>query len=205
MASTSDWKNTSYFDSHSEQSSNAQQQVGDGPRPGVIEEVSEPSSPHSSQSSQHSRCHSALTELIKNSPPTEEESLDSDGVEVGASAGIHPVTVREGIISQPGEQTALLSKRTAYGTIKDIESQKTVRDTQTSKGSLIVQQVKDHCSAIVRVSGNPKAWNRCDIWEYGFRQPARLVPPVILGLLLNVLDALSYGQMEPKEFTNRHN
>ena len=204
MALTSDWKNNPYLESTSEQTSNAAQQVGNGAKPGIIEEVSEPSSPHSSRSSQHSPCRSALTDLIKNSPPTE-ESLDSDVVEGGATAGIHPVTVREAIISQPGERTPLLSHRTAYGSIKDLESQKTVQGTKISKRTLIIQQLKDRCSAIVRVTTNPKAWNRQDIWEYGVRGPASLIPPVILGLLLNVLDALSYGQIQPRELIQRHN
>lgn len=186
-------KSDSHLGSRSEQDELTHQDSNDSSRPDVIEEVSEPSSPHSSHSSRNSRCQSALTELIKNSPPTEEEGHDTDEDDEFTTAGIHPVTVQEGIISQPSERTPLLGKRTAYGSIKDIESQKTFAETQLSKQSMVLQQVKDRLANVVKVASTPKMWNREDVWEYGIRQPASLIPPVILGLLLNILDALSYG------------
>lgn len=193
MAAISHRKSASHFVGHADQVELVHREASESPQPHAIVEVPEPASPDSTHSSQHSRCHSALTELIKNSPPTEEGSHDSDEEEAVVTAGFHPVTVREGIISQPGEQTALLARRTAYGSIKDIESQKTSNEVQKRRKSLAIQQVKDRFGDIVRVARNPKSWNRHAIWEYGVRQPTSLVPPVILGLLLNVLDALSYG------------
>ncbi len=136
--------------------------------------------------------------MIKKSTPTEGDNDDTDEEEPLGTAAIHPVTVREGIISQPSERTRLLAKRTAYGSIKDIESQKTSDEVQTSKRSLALQQIKECASGVVRVAMSPKSWNRRDLWEYGMRQPASLLPPVILGLLLNILDALSYGDMKYK-------
>lgn len=41
---------------------------------------------------------------------------------------------------------------------------------------------------------NPKAWNRKTIWENVVMDPLRCLPAVIVGLLLNILDALSYGE-----------
>ena len=139
---------------------------------------------------------SALTELIRNSPPTKEDSHDTDEDEPPATAGLQPVIVREGIISQPSERTTILGKRTAYGSIKDLEGQQVARSEPTNRTGAVLQRSKEHTARIVRVVSNPKSWDRQKVLEYGFRQPASFVPPVILGLLLNVLDALSYGDSQ---------
>lgn len=183
----------SYLHDLSGQDDKIRRDPGSSPRPDVIKEVSEPSSPHGSQSSRHSRCQSALTELIKNSSLMDEDNHDTHDDETPVNAGIQTVTVREGIISQPGERTALLGKKTAYGAVKDIESQGTFNDVQASKRSSTLDDIRGRLSVIARVATSPKSWNRQDAWEYGIRLPASLVPSVILGLLLNVLDALSYG------------
>jgi SulP family sulfate permease len=40
---------------------------------------------------------------------------------------------------------------------------------------------------------NPKRWNRKAILQTAVVEPVGYLPAVILGLLLNILDALSYG------------
>jgi SulP family sulfate permease len=40
---------------------------------------------------------------------------------------------------------------------------------------------------------NPKAWNGKAIWAHAVTKPVKTLPAVVLGLLLNVLDALAYG------------
>ena len=165
-------------------------------RPGVIEEVSEPSSPQSSHSSRRSLHTSALTEMIRNSPPTEDDSQDTDEEEVFNTAGVHPVTVGEGIISQPSERTSLLKKRTAYGSVKDLECQNLYGKDSPSTFSIAVRQCRETTARVIRKATKPNSWNRQDIWRYGFRQPLGYIPPVILGLLLNILDALSYGDID---------
>jgi len=204
MASLHHRKSDSYIGGHAEQDDLIRRESGASPRPDVIEEVSEPSSPHSSRPSQHSRCQSALTELIKKSPATEEGSEDTYEEDMIATAGIHPITVREGIISQPGERTSLLAKHTAYGSTKDIESQKTFNELQINKKHFAIQQFKDCFSGFLRVVTNPKSWNKQDIWKHGIQQPVGLIPSVILGLLLNVLDALSYGRLENADLWRRN-
>ena len=164
-------------------------------RPEVIEEESEPISSQSSHSSQKSLRHSALTEMIKNSPPTEDDSEDNEEDDLFATHGVHPVTVGEGIISQPSERTSLLRKRTAYGSVKDLESLKASAVVPSSRLSIALRQCRDNTAGVVRMVTNPKSWNTQDIWNYGLRQPASFIPPVILGLLLNILDALSYGMI----------
>ena len=167
--------------------------ASNGSHPEAIEEVPEPTSLQSSQSSQKSHGHSALTELLRNSPPSEEDSYGTDEDESPTVTGLHPVTVREGIMSQPSERTTLLDKKTAYGSIKDLEGQKVARSEPTSRIRAVLQRSREHTAHVVRAVFSPKSWDRHNILEYGVRQPASFVPSVILGLLLNILDALSYG------------
>ena len=49
----------------------------------------------------------------------------------------------------------------------------------------------------VRALTHPKRWEARYVWEEAVRTPLSLLPCVFLGVLLNVLDALSYGK-------NRH-
>ena len=163
-------------------------------RPEAIQEVSEPISPQSSKSSQKSQSQSALTELIKNSPLIEEDGQVTDEGDSPTTAGVHPVTVREGIISQPSEQTSLLGKRTAYGSIKDLEGQHVARPKPANRIRAALHRSQEQTARMIRVASNSKSWDRQLLLEYGFRQPASFVPPVVLGLLLNILDALSYGE-----------
>ena len=137
---------------------------------------------------------SALTELIRNTPPTEEDSHGTDEDETPTTAGLHPVTVQEGIISQPSERTTLLGMKTAYGSIKDLEGQQHARPEPTNRVKAVLERSQKQTARILRIVSNPKSWDRQRILEYGVRQPARSVPPVVLGLLLNILDALSYGE-----------
>lgn len=163
-------------------------------RPAVIKEVSEPSS---TSSSHKSGPQSALTEMLKNFPLTEEESdgTDADADEEIATFGVNPVTIGRGIISQPSEQTPLLRKRSAYGVVKDLESQEISIQPAPNMFTMALGKCRARTSQVMRVVANPKSWNRHDIWKYGFRQPGSYIPPVILGLLLNILDALSYGMI----------
>ena len=199
MPSISYRKSDPYIGLRSNPDQSDHRKRGTSPRPGMIEEVSEPSSPHSSHYSQHSQCESALAELIRKSTGTEEGTQDTDSEEATGIGTFHSVTVREGIISQPGERTTLLPERTAYGTIRDIESQKPpipLEKSQKNGRALDVQHIKNRFFAYMTVAANLKSWTRQDVWRYGISRPASLVPSVILGLLLNVLDALSYGQPE---------
>lgn len=181
------------------------QQVSKDPsRPNAIQEVSEPSSPRSSSPSRTLPSRSALTEMMRNSPPTVVESYATGDGETLCNGGIQPVTVGEGIISQPSEQTALLLKRTAYGlhqshvygTVKDLESQRAASKKPGDRLEDAWTKGKAYGDRIIRKLTSPKSWNRQEIWRKGIRRPASYVPPVVVGLLLNILDALSYGEIE---------
>ncbi|KAI4287656.1 MAG: hypothetical protein L6R35_003082 [Caloplaca aegaea] len=178
------------------------------PRPDAILEVSEPASPGSMHSSRKSPGVSALSEMFKAKSQTD---MDSSSVEDGDGddhkvndSGVKPVTVHEGIISQPTERTALLSKKQAYrpnevhtnGSAHDLEGQKQKSGTRVHErwgGSFasIGRRLRFATTMVFR----PKTWSSKAVWKQALLEPASLIPPVILGLLLNILDALSYGMI----------
>lgn len=47
----------------------------------------------------------------------------------------------------------------------------------------------------VRALGHPSRWDKRKIWQKTVAEPAGYLPAVVLGALLNVLDALSYGMI----------
>lgn len=171
-------------------------------RPGIIEEVSEPASPHSVNSSRVSHGTSALTEMVRKSPVTEEGCTETREDNILAKSGVQPVTVSEGIISQPDEQTALLLEQLAYGSdrsnqygsVQDLENQEAVGKGRISQFRRRLRRSSEHGGHLIQRVTNPKSWDRKAIVEHGLRRPANYVAPVILGLLLNILDALSYGK-----------
>ena len=46
---------------------------------------------------------------------------------------------------------------------------------------------------VARIALDPRAWDRKAIWQHAVKEPVGALPAAILGLLLNILDALSYG------------
>ena len=170
-------------------------------RPHPIEEESEPPSRSSSHSSSTSQPQSALSEMIRNSPPTEERVSDVDDEEMVDEVGNHIVTVNRGIMSQPTERTALLLKKAAYrsdispgyGSVQDLESLKTLQQHSTTIGATNFRLFRAGPCQSLRTCANFNNWSGQQIWISGVRQPLSYIPSVILGLLLNVLDALSYG------------
>ncbi|KAL8854558.1 MAG: hypothetical protein Q9221_000593 [Calogaya cf. arnoldii] len=180
-------------------------QAEDFSRPDVIPEVSEPVSPSSMPFSRRSPGMSALSEMFKTTPPTDDDgSSINDGVESVGSPKLGAVTVQEGIISQPTEQTALLlreqARRSYVGNsssyLGDLENQKISQHTSTKTRStkVLAATAGYGRTAIARLL-HPKSWGARAVWDQGLLKPASYIPAVILGLLLNVLDALSYGMI----------
>lgn len=175
------------------------------PRPDVIPEISEPASPSSLPSSRKSPGMSALSQLFKHARSPEEESPSNlEEEESMHEPGVEPVTVKQGIISQPTERTALLLNKQAYGSSNmnadhpdsDIEGQKVRHQVKAdiSNGE-VWESVLSHGRSAISTFLHPKAWDSRAVWEQALIKPAGYVPPVILGLLLNILDALSYGMI----------
>ena len=138
--------------------------------------------------------------MIRASPPAEDEI----GVARGNNSrnGIIPGEIEDDdSILKVGERTPLIQKPPASDSEQgvpstrthDLESQKSHHRTVVSRVHKALTWAKGHAFVVVRRVTNPKTWDKKSIWEQGVLQPARYVPAVILGLLLNILDALSYG------------
>ncbi|KAI1823976.1 sulfate transporter family protein [Xylaria intraflava] len=93
------------------------------------------------------------------------------------------------------EITPLLSSRSSMShpsdDLEDLENQKPGPKARYM-GSSIREGAKDRVRRF-RAAMNPKAWNKRTIWETVVVNPAGCLPAVVVGLLLNILDALSYG------------
>lgn len=169
--------------------------------PDMIEEVVEPPSPGNTDSSSKGSPSSLLSERLRNSATTKQDDKDSEDSASFNGNGLQPAIVGQGIISQPNERTTLLLKRTAYlseefrgfSSSKDLESQKATRASLVVNCQRCISQIRESGARIGRSITSPKSWDMRDLWVSGIRQPASYIPPVILGLLLNILDALSYG------------
>jgi SulP family sulfate permease len=151
---------------------------------------------------------SALAEMIRRSPPTNEgtsgqESVDTDHEDDQSLHQAHLTLSAEGLKVDPTEQTPLLgrnapSKRPHTDWIRgqqDLEGQR-IR-TQTSWPNLrnVLLWPRETGYDIALAIANPKRWDRKAIWQSAVLAPINTLPAVILGVLLNVLDALSYGKL----------
>ncbi|KAK5069587.1 hypothetical protein LTR64_008268 [Lithohypha guttulata] len=155
--------------------------------PPVIEEVSEPVTPAESA---HERSGEALLALIpdlpspviearRRTPPFEHSSLD----------------MYEGQEHDVDERTALLKDNkspTAFDGANETERQK-----PDNKSTLHLwygaasANIKSGCYTL----SHPKTWSGRAVLGSVVVRPAKLLPAVFLGLLLNILDALSYGMI----------
>ena len=186
-----------FFEDHSDPSRNCDGL--DSTYPEVIREVSEPTSPESHPSSCYSANTSMLTEMIRNSSFAMEGGDREEAIVGYTDASYQPVNVRPGIISQqPHEGTALLrrissSKTPANNLFRDIESLERMYSSRFQKLWQVVAWSKDQSRTMTRTLVSPKTWDKRIIWQNTIVKPAGYIPAIILGLLLNILDALSYG------------
>ena len=183
-------------------------------RPEAIPEVSEPASPKSIPFTRISPPPSVLSAMLRSSPTSEEHDQESYTESESDGRYVEPAVVGEGIISQPTERTMLLLKKAAYGSgnaptygiVHDLEGQKMPGEAVVIRVRRALTQVQENSARIGRTLISPKSWDKETIWAQGIRKPANYVPPVILGLLLNILDALSYGKSAVRIFdTKRSN
>ncbi|KAJ5567394.1 hypothetical protein N7535_006700 [Penicillium sp. DV-2018c] len=137
---------------------------------------------------------SALTEMIRRpSSDTVKDQIKRSGSE---EIPFPPPPTNLVGPEEDTETTSLLSKPRSkstqhYGTAGDAESQRMAVKRPPNN---IIKGISSmaHCS---RTLANPKSWDRRAIWREAVVYPASLVPAVLLGLLLNILDALSYGMI----------
>jgi SulP family sulfate permease len=152
-----------------------------------------------------------LADLLRRSPPSrsppdhEEEGNDksSQGGEEhqpGFDQGRLIIT-STGVKMDATERTPLLGKDVPFETHhpdwirgqRDLEGQEIRRKVSWPKLRNVILWPKEKGYDIARVVANPKAWDRKAIWENAVVAPVTCLPAVVLGLLLNILDALSYG------------
>jgi SulP family sulfate permease len=169
----------------------------------AILEVSEPSSPEQATADGPS----ALTNLLKKSPP---QSVDNNPVrpiddrEADSNAGEddsgdEDTSSHRPSIDRPAatERTPLLRQTTSGGGHSvDLEGQKDGAPKGWLDGIAERAHKMEHQAAhTFAVAVNPRRWNGRAIWQNAVVTPAATLPAVAVGLLLNILDALSYGMM----------
>lgn len=196
------YNNDSYFFDHSDEANRSHHNPI---HPDVIQETSEPPSPERPLPFQKSTPTSALAEMIRGSPPGEEDDNDGDESEdISDHGGTKVVTVSQGIISQPDERTNLLrngvvlgyGRSSKFSSISDLESQNAFRKPLMSGFRTAVSSARERGRIIMKRLLTPQVQDIKAFWTHGLRQPIRYIPSVILGLLLNILDALSYGEIK---------
>ncbi|PGH12104.1 hypothetical protein AJ79_04503 [Helicocarpus griseus UAMH5409] len=165
------------------------------PRPEPIAESSEPQSPTKNPPLSPKYGTSALTTMIRGSTPSDHG--DGWNEELIPEDYSHPaLTISCDSTAPDTEQTSLIrrasrTKSRDYGTAQgDIESQ-TARSVPFGKFRAMCTKGSSWC----RRRLNPKTWDRRTIWRKGIIYPTSLIPSIFLGLLLNILDALSYGMI----------
>ncbi|KAL4959472.1 sulfate transporter family protein [Aspergillus stella-maris] len=109
---------------------------------------------------------------------------------------VRPTSINAEEEGRSTEQTSLLAKPSvsrlrSYGGVSDVEGQ--VYAPKETPGALPTALTK--ISNSFRVLARPKSWDRRTVWRQGVVRPLSLLPSVFLGLLLNILDALSYGMI----------
>jgi SulP family sulfate permease len=179
----------------------------EGLRHDTIQEVSEPVSPDTSPTR-----HSVLTDMIRRSPPStsplneEEQNGDRRSQkgkqdEPSLDEGRLIIT-SNGLKRDASERTPLLGKNATIETHhpdwirgeQDLEGQAYRRKASWPKLRSVVLWPKEKGVDIARTVFNPKRWDRKAIWDNAVIAPIGYFPAVVLGLLLNILDALSYGR-----------
>lgn len=95
------------------------------------------------------------------------------------------------------EDTPLLTKLYQPKSIrrKDLESQKYSPPGLLAKSRSAGRTLADGSKAVAYTLSHPKTWSPRKIWQRTVAEPVSVLPAVFLGLLLNLLDALSYGMI----------
>jgi SulP family sulfate permease len=136
--------------------------------------------------------------MLRVSPPIEQEEEQPDDLFSRDFSRISTLDTPEPMIS---ERTPLVRSplgqeaQREYGSAEDTH-------VDVERGPGLKQHLPDirkHFSfpkhALNRHALNPKTWNRQSIWKQCVIHPSSFLPAVLLGLLLNILDALSYGMI----------
>ncbi|KAF3928847.1 hypothetical protein ABW20_dc0101353 [Dactylellina cionopaga] len=162
------------------------------------EVIPEESDSNSSETYARSPGPSHLTRLLRTSPP--EESMNSlrspriDGIQNDElESENQEYTERDSLL--PFERIG--HNRTSYHSISpdEVEAQ-TSNGTTRKFGPTAARPSKSaYMRSLAMRVASPKSWDRRTIWRNAIVAPISTLPAVVLGLLLNVLDGLSYGMI----------
>jgi SulP family sulfate permease len=197
----------SIFDKPQSQDNDSNRPSTETSHPEAIEELSEPVSPEESSEPAQSRSPgtSALTQMLRSSPP-DDITYELNGSRTQGTvteASLKPPSVAiDDSMSEDTEHTPLIQKHPSVGSHRistydgahvDIEGATSSGESRWDQLGRKFKQSIHSLHTFQRVIFHPKSWDRKAIWKNGFVEPASLLPAVFLGLLLNILDALSYG------------
>ncbi|KAK1515387.1 cyclic nucleotide-binding domain-containing protein [Colletotrichum paranaense] len=186
----------------------------------TIQEVSEPPSPDGNEDELPEDGPSILTNLLKKSPPQSHrdpspephsEPLEPSRPEPKRALSAERQEREEQqpakvVVRQPTERTPLIPRLSSdslesyntsgASTEVDVEGQKQ-RPKKRWLGGLkdLTVNVEERIVHGYQIATSPKAWDRQALWQNAVVAPVSCLPAVIVGLLLNVLDALSYGMI----------
>jgi SulP family sulfate permease len=138
-----------------------------------------------------------------------EESDDDDQTTLTRVSTVEqpPLLAHRDTTDEPCEMSPLLaarsreSQRGDYGInhenghAVDLEGQKHGgRRKWLGRTADSLRDTRGRVASILPIIGNPKRWNRHLLWQNAVVAPVACLPAVVVGLLLNILDALSYGE-----------
>ncbi|KAH6853639.1 sulfate transporter family-domain-containing protein [Chaetomium sp. MPI-CAGE-AT-0009] len=137
------------------------------------------------------------------------EGIDEDGQDTlsRVTTAEHRPLVAHQDTSEADEISPLLAARSresrggSYGVGQenghglDLEGQKHPSRTWLGKTADSMRETKSRVVGIVPLISNPRRWDRHALWDNVVVAPVACLPAVVVGLLLNILDALSYGMI----------
>ena len=164
---------------------------------------------------------SMLTNLLRGSPPahgheetdgaydvaapssSDEEAEDSGDGEAVTGGWVTREASRLETVPELDEQTPLLSS--AASKQSSVRGRPRSRDGdleaqgagQPSTLRRLGRRARSRAGGFATVLTNPRKWDGRAIWHCAVVAPASYLPAVLVGLLLNILDALSYGKFPP--------
>ena len=172
----------------------------------VILEVSEPTTPENGEvddSAEDLNNHLPVSKVdqMQNSLSHLPEPVLPYGSPSQSEDQFAAVMMDSAIISQPNESTPLISKPGSYTRQSSHRKRHEGGNHWFQPKQKLASILRTTTNAITRIStfariaASPKSWDKEEIFENVVKKPIAYVPAVVLGLLLNVLDALSYGMI----------
>ena len=163
----------------------------------TIEERSEPATP--SGGITHPPAPAELVEALRKPLPSGflgPADLDSDSFDRRTPS----VAITEDDAADAREDSSLLPRerlssrqKQSYGAVPSVEEQSTRPTGVWNRLGHHYPSVHELASTIHQTVLNPKSWDLREIGRTLILKPASTLPAVFLGVLLNLLDALSYG------------